>query len=119
MSSFDRTPEDAHCPSRDPAPKAVVAAFITGREAASGEWRSICRLHDTDGRIFVLMRDVWPLAVRWQHGTDVRIDVHSGAAPTTKALIDSYSGRAGVRIGNACGDWGLFNVLRSRSVPCR
>jgi hypothetical protein len=64
------------------------------------------------------MNDIWPPAVRWEKPSGVRIDVHYGAATSTKALIEAHGDRAGARVGNPIGDWGLFNVLRSRSVPC-
>lgn len=96
----------------------MVTAFVAGQEKAHGEWRSICRQHDTAGVIYVLMHDGWPLAIRWGHQRDFRIDIHHSAALIIKDLIEAHSRRIGARIGNPCTDWGLFTVLRSRSVPC-
>src|SRR5947208_537662 len=95
MADGDSFSHDHH--RADQPQRSVIAAFVAGHESASGDWRSICGTHDTAGRTFMLLHDDWPLAVRWEDAPGVRVDVHHGAAPTTKALIEINCRESGAR----------------------
>jgi hypothetical protein len=102
--------------SRDAIPVAVTSAFVAGEEAEQGEWRSVCRRHDTEGGILLLLRDTLPKAARWKGAEGIRVDVLN-SAPDTYAPVATRFARLGVRVGRVT-EWQLMNALRSRSVPC-
>jgi uncharacterized protein YbcV (DUF1398 family) len=49
MPISDPSPEDSQPSDHDR--DSVIAAFASGHEATQGEWRSLCREHDTAGVI--------------------------------------------------------------------
>ncbi len=104
-------------PQTPGAPGSVIAAFIAGETAAAGADRCVCRWHDTEGPILMLLRDTRPLAVRWEREGSVRVDVLNSLEPATHAAITRACRIDGIEVRPAV-EWQLTNVQRSRSVPC-
>ena len=98
-------------------PGSVIAAFIAGESAAAGARHCVCRRHDTEGPILVLLRDTQPLAVRWEREGSVRISVLNSLEPATHTAIARACRVDGIDVRPVV-EWQLMNVQRSRSVPC-